>query len=135
MGAVRARMKGLAGQVHEAGRRRKLNIHPVDKQRLRGDAPSRRSITEWTCGVKRSGNCELKKCWVSFQETVFETLGASGGECCPRWASLVGHRCLRPCPDRCPLLLARHGFCLPPPTPLCPGSGLPDKASSREQPR
>ena len=55
VGAVRARMKGLAGQIHEAGRRRKLNIHPVDKQRLRGDAPSRRSITEWEVRCEEKG--------------------------------------------------------------------------------
>ena len=48
---MRARMKGLAGQIHEAGRRRKLNIHPVDKQRLRGDTPSRRSITAAAAAV------------------------------------------------------------------------------------
>ena len=55
MGAVRARMKGLAGQIYEAGRRRKLNIHHVDKQRLRGDPSSRRSIAEWEARCEEEG--------------------------------------------------------------------------------
>lgn len=55
MGAVRARMKGLAGQIYEAGRRRKLNIHHVDKQRLRGDTPSRRSVAEWEARCEEEG--------------------------------------------------------------------------------
>ena len=120
-GGSESQDEGSGRQIYEAGRRRKLNSHHVDKQRLRGDAPSRRSIAEWEARCEEEGSCELKeKCWVSFWETVLETLGVSDGECCPLWASLVGRTCLHPHPGHCPLLPAGHSFLPAAPHPTVP---------------
>lgn len=46
---------GEAGLIYEAGRCRELNIHRVNKQRLRGDALSGRSVPQGKVGYEEKG--------------------------------------------------------------------------------